>query len=130
MHYRMYLRGLSPFALIQNVTFYATDGPDSSGVDRLILTKAFGMPNGPSNPSGGFGVPANGTTWVLTTYIPTSASPLSLQTARQSKGGMTVMLGICTAQHLQACCPLGFASCSPWLRLATLCGLLSCKGSW
>lgn len=67
MHYRMYLRGLSPFALIQNVTFYATDGPDSTGVDRLILTKAFGMPNGPSNPSGGFGVPANGTTWVITT---------------------------------------------------------------
>ena len=82
MHYRMYLRGLSPFALIQNVTFYATDGPDSSGVDRLILTKAFGMPNGPSNPSGGFGVPANGTTWVLTTYVSTSALLLSLWTGR------------------------------------------------
>lgn len=67
MHYRMYVRGLSPYALIQNVTFFATDGPDQSGVPRLILTKAFGLPNGPANPTGGFGVPANGTTWVLTT---------------------------------------------------------------
>ncbi len=67
MHYRMYLRGVSPYALILNVTFFATDGPDNTGTDRLILTKAFGLPNGPSNPTGGFGVPQNGTTFVLTT---------------------------------------------------------------
>ena len=32
LHYRMYLRGLSDYALIQNVTFFATDGPDQSGI--------------------------------------------------------------------------------------------------
>ena len=68
LHYRMYLRGVSNYALIQNVTFFATDGPDQSGIPRLILTKAFGLPNGPGNPTGGFGVPQNrSSTWVLTT---------------------------------------------------------------
>ena len=68
LHYRMYLRGLSNYALIQNITFFATDGPDQSGIPRLILTKAFGLPNGPGNPTGGFGVPQNrSSTWVLTT---------------------------------------------------------------
>lgn len=67
LHYRMYLRGLSDYALIQNITFFATDGPDQSGIPRLILTKAFGLPNGPGNPTGGFGVPQNRSTWVLTT---------------------------------------------------------------
>ena len=68
LHYRMYLRGLSDYALIQNVTFFATDGPDQSGIPRLILSKAFGLPNGPGNPTGGFGVPQNrSSTWVLTT---------------------------------------------------------------
>ncbi|KAK9918434.1 hypothetical protein WJX75_004070 [Coccomyxa subellipsoidea] len=63
LHYRIFLKNLTPYALVQNVTWYAAD----QGAPRLIMTKKYGLRNGPNNPSGGLGVPADGALFALTT---------------------------------------------------------------
>ena len=66
LHYRIFLKNLTPYALVQNVTWYAAD----QGAPRLIMTKKYGLRNGPNNPSGGLGVPADGALFALTTCAP------------------------------------------------------------
>ena len=65
MHYRIFLKNLTPYALVQNVSWYAAD----QGPPRLIMTKRYGLRNGP-NPSGGLGVPPDGKLFVLTGCAP------------------------------------------------------------
>jgi hypothetical protein len=62
LHYRVFLKGLTPYALIANLTFFIADG----ATYQPIMTKSYGLPNGPDNPTGGFGVPYNGTLFALT----------------------------------------------------------------
>lgn len=68
LHYKAYLRGLQPYTLVLNMTFWAADGASLSvgtGAKTMILSKRFGMPNGPFNPPGGLGVPRNGSTFAI-----------------------------------------------------------------
>ncbi|BDA46916.1 hypothetical protein COCOBI_09-3690 [Coccomyxa sp. Obi] len=63
LHYRLFLKGITPYALVQNVSYYTTE----QGAPRLIMTKKYGLRNGPNNPCGGLGVPPDGSLFVLTT---------------------------------------------------------------
>lgn len=68
LHYKAFLRGLEPSTLVLNMTFWSADGPGlgiGAGVNRMILSKRFGLPNGPYNPTGGLGVPRNGSTFAI-----------------------------------------------------------------
>ncbi len=50
------------------MSFWAADGAGASagaGASRMILSKRFGLPNGPYNPTGGLGVPRNGSTFAI-----------------------------------------------------------------
>lgn len=63
LHYRIFLKGVTPYALVRDVSWYTTEG----GAPRLIMIKKYGLRNGPY-PPGGLGVPADGSLFVLTTY--------------------------------------------------------------
>lgn len=70
LHYRVFLKGFTPYALVQNVSYYTTE----QGAPRLIMTKKYGLRNGPDNPCGGVGVPPDGSLFVLTTCVCTTSS--------------------------------------------------------
>jgi hypothetical protein len=64
---------MSPYALILNLTFSVLGRPgaaNAAGPMQPVMTVRFGLPNGPSNPTGGFGVPQNGTIFALTRCRP------------------------------------------------------------
>lgn len=73
----MFLKGFTPYALVQNMSYYTTE----QGAPRLIMTRKYGLRNGADNPCGGLGVPPDGSLFVLTTCVCTTSfvpSPVNL----------------------------------------------------
>lgn len=95
LHYRVYLKGVTPYALVQNVSYYTTE----QGAPRLIMTRRYGLRNGPNNPSGGLGVPPDGSLFVLTTCASTSSYPFQCRSDLWVAGASYL--------HLHACHTIG-----------------------